>query len=49
MRTLLDFNWVGVLDFLPQLGTGMLFTLLISVVGLVIGFVLGAILSLIHI
>ncbi|ASK64498.1 nickel transporter [Brachybacterium avium] len=46
MRTLLNFNWAGVLDFLPQLGVGMLFTLLISVVGLVIGFVLGAIFGL---
>ncbi|GAB4073986.1 ABC transporter permease subunit [Barrientosiimonas marina] len=35
------FNWAGVVDFLPQLLTGLLYTLLISVVGLVIGFILG--------
>lgn len=46
MSTLLGFDWIGVVDFLPQLGVGMLFTLLISVVGLVIGFVLGAIFGL---
>lgn len=46
MSTLLGFDWVGVFEFLPQLGTGLLFTLLISVVGLVIGFVLGAVFGL---
>ncbi|WP_022916671.1 amino acid ABC transporter permease [Ruania albidiflava] len=46
MRSLWDFNWVGVLEFLPQLGVGLLYTLLVSVVGLVIGFVLGAIFGL---
>ncbi|HLR61380.1 MAG TPA: amino acid ABC transporter permease [Lentibacillus sp.] len=35
------FNWAGVIDFLPQLFTGLYYTLLISVVGLVIGFILG--------
>lgn len=42
MRTLADFNWAGVVEFLPQLGEGLLYTLLVSVVGLVIGFALGA-------
>ncbi|WP_087972307.1 amino acid ABC transporter permease [Oceanobacillus rekensis] len=37
------FDWVGVIDFLPQLGTGLYYTLLISVVGLIIGFILGGI------
>lgn len=37
------FNWAGVIDFLPQLMTGLYYTLLISVLGLLIGFVLGAI------
>lgn len=43
MRTILDFNWAGVVDFLPTLMTGLYYTLLISVVGLAIGFVLGAV------
>lgn len=46
MRTLWDFNWVGVLDFVPQLLTGLWYTLLVSVTGLLIGFVLGAIFGL---
>lgn len=46
MRTLWDFNWAGVVEFLPQLGVGLLYTLLVSVVGLLIGFVLGAIFGL---
>src|SRR5690625_4860664 len=46
MKTLWDFNWVGVVEFLPQLGLGLLYTLLVSVVGLLIGFVLGAIFGL---
>ncbi|MFC4023598.1 amino acid ABC transporter permease [Oceanobacillus longus] len=37
------FDWVGVIEFLPQLGTGLYYTLLISVIGLLIGFVLGGI------
>ncbi|UJL47361.1 amino acid ABC transporter permease [Virgibacillus sp. NKC19-16] len=41
-----NFNWAGVIDFLPQLGTGLYYTLLISVVGLIIGFILGAIFGL---
>jgi len=46
MKTLWDFNWAGVVDYLPQLGLGLLYTLLVSVVGLLIGFVLGAIFGL---
>ncbi|GAB3061884.1 amino acid ABC transporter permease [Virgibacillus ainsalahensis] len=41
-----NFNWAGVVDFLPQLGTGLYYTLLISVAGLLIGFILGAIFGL---
>lgn len=40
------FNWAGVVEFLPQLGTGLYYTLLISVVGLLVGFILGAIFGL---
>jgi len=40
------FDWAGVIDFLPQLGTGLYYTLLISIAGLFIGFILGAILGL---
>lgn len=40
------FNWAGVIDFLPELGTGLYYTLLISIIGLIIGFVLGAIFGL---
>ncbi|MTW85236.1 ABC transporter permease subunit [Virgibacillus dakarensis] len=40
------FNWAGVIDFLPQLATGLYYTLLISVLGLFIGFILGAIFGL---
>ncbi|TFJ92500.1 amino acid ABC transporter permease [Lentibacillus salicampi] len=40
------FNWAGVIDFLPQLMTGLYYTLLISIVGLVIGFILGGIFGL---
>lgn len=46
MRSIWDFNWVGVLDFTPQLFTGLGYTLLVSVVGLIIGFILGAIFGL---
>ncbi len=42
MDVLLNFNWAGVVDFLPQLGRGLYYTLLVSVVGLLIGFVVGA-------
>ncbi|MFA1822951.1 amino acid ABC transporter permease [Virgibacillus oceani] len=37
------FDWAGVIDFLPQLMTGLYYTLLISVLGLLFGFILGAI------
>lgn len=40
------FNWAGVIDFLPELGTGLYYTLLISIIGLIIGFILGAIFGL---
>ncbi|HLR93805.1 MAG TPA: amino acid ABC transporter permease, partial [Jiangellaceae bacterium] len=43
---LMGFNWAGVIEFLPALGTGLYYTLLISVVGLVIGFALGAVFGL---
>ena len=43
MRTILDFNWAGVIEFLPALAQGLYYTLLVSVGGLAIGFVLGAI------
>lgn len=42
MDRLLSFNWAGVIEFLPVLFVGLYYTLLISVVGLLIGFVLGA-------
>jgi len=41
-----SFNWLGVLDFLPELMTGLYYTLLISIVGLIVGFALGAIFGL---
>lgn len=40
------FDWAGVIDFLPQILLGLYYTLLISVLGLVIGFILGAIFGL---
>ncbi|WP_077329865.1 amino acid ABC transporter permease [Virgibacillus siamensis] len=40
------FDFAGVVEFLPQLMTGLYYTLLISVLGLLIGFVLGAIFGL---
>src|SRR5699024_2534482 len=43
MSRLLQFNWLGVVDYIPALLQGLYYTLLISVVGLVIGFILGAI------
>ncbi|HLR02890.1 MAG TPA: amino acid ABC transporter permease [Virgibacillus sp.] len=39
----INFDWAGVIDFLPELGKGLYYTLLISVLGLLIGFILGAI------
>lgn len=41
-----SFNWAGVIDFLPQLGKGLYYTLLISVFGIGIGFILGGIFGL---
>ncbi len=40
------FDWGSVIEFLPDLGTGLYYTLLISVAGLIIGFILGAIFGL---
>ncbi|MFD2759793.1 amino acid ABC transporter permease [Lentibacillus juripiscarius] len=40
------FDWAGIIDFLPQLFTGLYYTLLISIVGLIIGFILGGIFGL---
>lgn len=40
------FDFGQVIDFLPQLGKGLYYTLLISIVGLLIGFILGAIFGL---
>lgn len=46
MKSLWDFNWIGVLEFTPQLVKGLGYTLLVSVVGLLIGFILGALFGL---
>ena len=46
MEAILGFNWAGVVQFLPNLATGLYYTLLISVVGIAIGFVFGAIFGL---
>lgn len=40
------FDWLGVFEFLPEIMQGLYYTLLISVVGLLIGFVLGTIFGL---
>ncbi|MEN1967526.1 amino acid ABC transporter permease [Lentibacillus sp. N15] len=40
------FDWAGVIDFWPEILQGLYYTLLISVLGLVIGFILGAIFGL---
>lgn len=42
MDVLLNFDWAGVVDFLPQLSRGLYYTLVVSVVGLLIGFAVGA-------
>ena len=39
-------NWVGVTEFFPELMTGLYYTLIISVVGLLFGYVLGAVFGL---
>ncbi|QPZ39968.1 amino acid ABC transporter permease [Paramicrobacterium chengjingii] len=41
-----SFDWLGVVDYIPILLLGLYYTLLVSVVGLLIGFVLGAIFGL---
>ncbi|WP_105566716.1 amino acid ABC transporter permease [Microbacterium halophytorum] len=46
MNIITDFRWGSVIEFLPQLGVGLLYTLLVSVVGLLIGFALGALFGL---
>ncbi|MGO2096883.1 MAG: amino acid ABC transporter permease, partial [Candidatus Microbacterium stercoravium] len=48
MNIFTDFRWAGVIEFLPQLGVGLYYTLLVSVVGLIIGFALGAIFGLLR-
>ncbi len=40
------FDWTGVIEFLPDILKGLYYTLLISIVGLVIGFALGALFGL---
>lgn len=35
------FNWSGVFDYMPELGKGLYYTLLISILGIAIGFILG--------
>jgi len=42
----MNFDWAGVVQFLPQLLVGLYYTLLVSIFGLLIGFVLGAIVGL---
>lgn len=46
MNIIFDFNWAGVVEFLPRLVEGLYYTLLVSVVGIAIGFVLGAFIGL---
>lgn len=46
MSRLAQFNWLGVIDYIPALLQGLYYTLLVSVVGLIIGFILGAIFGL---
>ncbi|CDQ42004.1 Glutamine transport system permease protein GlnP [Virgibacillus salexigens] len=46
VKQMVNFNWLQVIDFLPELFTGLYYTLLISVIGLIIGFVLGGIFGL---
>lgn len=43
MHAIANFNWAGVVEFLPALALGLYYTLLVSVIGLVIGFALGAV------
>jgi glutamine transport system permease protein len=46
MHELATFDWLGVGKYLPDLGVGLLYTLLISVLGIGIGFIIGAIVGL---
>lgn len=46
MNIITDFDWIGVVEYFPELAVGLLYTLLVAVVGLLIGFVLGAIFGL---
>ena len=46
MSRLAQFDWLGVIDYIPALLQGLYYTLLVSVVGLIIGFILGAIFGL---
>lgn len=46
MSRLTQFNWLGVVDYLPALAAGLYYTLLVSVIGLIIGFALGAVFGL---
>lgn len=46
MNIITDFDWIGVVAYFPNLAVGLLYTLLVSVVGLLIGFVLGAVFGL---
>lgn len=40
------FDWTGVIEFLPEIFKGLYYTLLISIIGLIIGFALGALFGL---
>jgi glutamine transport system permease protein len=42
MHALANFNWAGVVEFLPALAIGLYYTLLVSVIGIAVGFVIGA-------
>lgn len=42
MHALANFNWAGVVEFLPSLAIGLYYTLLVSVIGIAVGFVIGA-------
>lgn len=42
MDAILNFDWAGVVEFLPALATGLYYTLLVSVVGIGSGFIIGA-------
>src|SRR5690625_445177 len=46
MSRLLQFDWLGAVDYIPALLQRLYYTLLISLIGLIIGFILGAIFAL---